>query len=141
MPSTASQLLPPVLTLASRALSQACRNSSWPLASFSCCRAISSCRRFSLTCASSLSHWDRTRISLNCFCKPARLFPKTSEGLLILVRKKKRESERERQYRCVYFICNAGRKHAVNISAKDKRAVWRHNRSNLKMPARQPMAT
>lgn len=83
----------PLLTRASRALSQACLNSSCPLASFSCCRAISSWSFLSLTCASCLSHWERARISLNCFCKSARLFPKTSEEVWILVRGKKRWCE------------------------------------------------
>lgn len=75
----------PFLTLASRALSQACLNSSCPFASFSCCTAIASWSFLSRACASSLSHWEHARISLNCFCKSARLFPKTSEGLWILV--------------------------------------------------------
>ena len=80
----------PVLTLASRALSQACLNSSWPFASFSCWRVISSWSFLCLTWASSFSHSDRARISLNCFCRSARLFPKTSEGLWILRSKNKK---------------------------------------------------
>ena len=75
----------PSLTLAPSALSQACRNASCPSASFSWCRAISSWSFLSLPWASSFSRWERASISLNCICKSARLFPKTSEGLWILV--------------------------------------------------------
>lgn len=117
----------PFLTLASRALSQACLNSSCPFASFSCCRAISSWSFLSLTCASSFSHWECARISLNCFCKSARLFPKTSEGLWILLKGERR------WYKCdiIFLMLAAGCKHAVNISAGVKSTVWTGTGVNL----------
>lgn len=108
----------PFLTRASRALSQACLNSSCPLASFSCCRAISSWSFLSLTCASSLSHWERARISLNCFCKSARLFPKTSEEVWILVREKKRWYK----WDLLDLMWEAGCKHAGSRAGAERAA-------------------